>query len=66
MYPFLQRLRNHVEGTERMEEAEVVDDYSETEFSSNNKAVALINSQWLLQHVQDLCKLKPDGEVRWA
>lgn len=48
------------EGTERVEDLEVVDDHNSMVFSGYGVLAVPINSQWPWQHVQVLSKPKPD------
>lgn len=51
------------EGVEEFKEWEVVDDFQETVFSRHIGADAHMNSPRLLQHAQDLPKLKPEKNL---
>lgn len=48
------------EGVEGLDEPEEKDEVKNTAFSGHNKAVEHMNSQWLWQCTQGLCKFKPD------
>lgn len=51
------------EGTERVLGA--IDKYKKTVFSGHSRTGANVNLEWLLQHAQALCKLKPDQTLVW-
>lgn len=53
------------EGVEGLEESEEKGEFKNTAFSGHNKAIEHMNSWWLWQHTQDLCKFKPDKIPRW-
>lgn len=47
-------------GAERLDDPETMCNYSETESSRHNEAVAWMKPQWVWQHVYDLYKNKLD------
>lgn len=48
-----------------MEEPKVVDVYNGTLFARHDKAITCVNSQCVLQHAQDLHKIKPINIPAW-
>ena len=42
-----------------------MDDYKKAEYSRHSSAVTYVNSQYLRQDAQDLCKLEPDKILPW-